>query len=294
MILQLPNRTIEFPRRPLLMGIVNINDDSFCGDGTLDPGTAVAHAKQLIADGADMIDIGAESARTNREPISVKEEISRLRSFLEHWPDIIRDCTTADDTQVQKPILSLNTWRPEVVEAILPHHIDLLNDMSALPDNTNARHCAEHDVALLIMHSVGLPKQNHTHQRWDNLMASMSDFFRNKIGTALGGGMIMEHLILDPGLDFAKQKEDNLLLLKELHQLHKFERPLLLPISRKGVIGDVLDLPNPADRDPGTLALLAHGVRKGAQIFRVHNVRACWEAMRLLDALERPPRPASQ
>jgi len=121
----------------------------------------------------------------------------------------------------------------------------------------------------------------------------MNDFFCEKVRLALNGGLIMEHLILDPGIDFAKQKEDNLLLLRELHQLHRFERPLLLPISRKGVIGDVLDQPDPRDRDPGTLALLAHGVKKGAQIFRVHNVRAAWEALKLLDALERPPRPPS-
>ncbi len=294
MTLQLPGRSIEFPRRPLLMGIVNINDDSFSGDGTLDPDRALTHARQLIADGADIIDIGAESARTNREPITIDEEISRLHSFLDGWADLVKDCQTADSTQVQTPILSVNTWRPEVTAAVLPHQVDLLNDMSALPDSRNAELCAKHDVALLIMHSVGLPKEKHTHQQWPDLMASMGEFFRDKIRLALNAGMIMEHLILDPGLDFAKQKEDNLLLLRELHQLHKFERPLLLPISRKGLIGEVLDQPDPRDRDPGTLALLAHGVRKGAQIFRVHHVRAAWEAMKLLDALERPPQPAPQ
>ncbi len=294
MILQLPNRTVEFPRRPLLMGIVNINDDSFSGDGTLDAQAALAQAKQMIADGADIIDIGAESARTNREAISVEEEISRLRSFLDHWPALIEDYQKADEVQISKPILSVNTWRPEVTEAILPHHVDILNDMSALEDDRNARLCAEHDVSLLIMHSVGLPKEAHTDQKWPDLMTAMSDFFRDKIRTALNAGMIMEHLILDPGIDFAKQKEDNLLLLRELHQLHKFERPILLPISRKGVIGDVLDLPDAKDRDAGTLALLAHGVRQGAQIFRIHHVRAAWEALRLLDALESPPRPATQ
>lgn len=294
MILQVPGRTIEFPRRPLLMGIVNINDDSFSGDGSLDPEKALAQAKQLISDGADIIDIGAESARTNRGPISVTEEISRLQSFLTHWPQLLEEAQTADETQLQKPLLSVNTWRPEVAEAVLSQRVDILNDMSALPTARNAETCAVHDVALLIMHSVGLPKESHTHQQWPDLMAEMTDFFREKIRLALNAGLIMEHLILDPGIDFAKQKDDNILLLKELAQLHKFERPLLLPISRKGLIDDVLDQPQAQERDPGTLALLAHGVRQGAQIFRIHNVRAAWEALKLLDALERPPQTTHQ
>ncbi|MGB1889579.1 MAG: dihydropteroate synthase, partial [Akkermansiaceae bacterium] len=166
MILETPTRKISFPRRPLLMGIVNINDDSFSGDGTLDPKKALEQARKQIQEGADIIDIGAESARTNREAISVDEEVRRLRSFLDDWARIRDETKAIDDEQISPALLSVNTWRPEVVEQILGPEIDLLNDMSALPDDRNARLCAKHQVPLLIMHSVGQPKVSHTHQRW--------------------------------------------------------------------------------------------------------------------------------
>ena len=115
----------------------------------------------------------------------------------------------------------------------------------------------------------------------------MCEFFTEKIELAEANGLSKELLILDPGLDFAKQKEDNLLLLRELDQLKQFTCPILLPISRKTVIGDVLGIENPADRDAGTLALLTHGMSHGIEIFRVHNVAACWQSLRVLDPLTR-------
>jgi len=262
------------------MGIVNINDDSFSGDGTLDASEALKKAQALIAEGADIIDIGAESARTNREAISVEEEVRRLRSFLTAWSGLQKK--PADAGQLFPTLLSVNTWRPEVVAQIIGDQVDILNDMSALPDDRNARLCARHGVALLIMHSVGQPKVAHTQQQWPDLMGSMTSFFGEKIASAQAAGLSAQQIILDPGLDFAKQKDDNLLLLKELHRIIAFGCPVLLPISRKTVIGDVLDLPNPNDRDPGTIALLTHGLMQGTHIFRVHNVRACREALKVL------------
>jgi len=280
MILRTPGRDIAFPRRPLLMGIININDDSFSGDGTLDADEALEKARALIAEGADIIDIGAESARTNREAISIEEEVRRLRSFLTGWADLQKE--PADSGQLSPPLLSVNTWRPEVVAQVIGDQVDILNDISALPDDRNARLCARHGVALLIMHSVGQPKVAHTHQKWPDLMGAMTSFFQEKMALAKAAGLSDHQIILDPGLDFAKQKEDNLLVLKELQRIIAFGYPVLLPISRKTVIGDVLDLPNPNDRDPGTIALLTHGLMQGAHIFRVHNVRACWEALKVL------------
>ena len=287
MILKLPGREITFPRRPLLMGIVNINDDSFSGDGTLDPRAALEQARDQIREGADVIDIGAESARTNREAIPVEEEVRRLKSFLAHWPEVRDETARADEEQHSPVLLSVNTWRPEVVAEVICEHVDLLNDMSALPDDRNARLCAEHGVALLIMHSVGQPKVAHTHQRWDDLMGQMVAFFHEKIDTAVGAGLTREQIVLDPGLDFAKQKEDNLLVLRELEKVIALGCPVLLPVSRKTVIGEVLDLPDPRDRDAGTVALLTQGMMKGAHLFRVHNVRACWEALRVVTPLLR-------
>jgi dihydropteroate synthase len=265
--------TIEFPRQPLVMGIVNINDDSFCGDGTLDPTAALAQAEQMLRDGADIIDIGAESARTNREAISVSEEIDRLLPFLAKWPEL--------KAHHNSPLLSINTWRSDVIATILPEGGDLINDISGLPDAFNAKLCAEHNASLLIMHSIGQPKVSHTHVKYESIMDTLEHFFTQKLIMAESVGLPRENIILDPGIDFAKQRDDNLVIYRELERLHRFELPILLPVSRKTVIGDVLGLPA-LERDAGTVACIAAGMQRGAQVFRVHNVKAAVQAVKVL------------
>ena len=284
MILQARQYRLTFPRRPLVMGIVNINDDSFCGDGTLDPTVALAQAGAQLREGADIIDIGAESARTNRGPITVDEEISRLLPFLKAWPALLESSPAApfDTQQCWPPLLSINTWRSEVIEAVLPHGGDLINDISGLPDATNARLCAQHGAALLIMHSVGQPKVPHTHVGYASIMDTLDTFFEEKLALAMSAGLPLDHLVLDPGIDFAKQRDDNLTIYRELERLHRFQRPILLPVSRKTVIGQVLDQRDPTDRDPGTVACIASGITRGAQMFRVHNVKATAQAVKVL------------
>ena len=276
MIWQARQHRIEFPRRPLVMGIVNINDDSFCGDGTLDPTAALAQAEQQLRDGADIIDIGAESARTNREAISVSEEIDRLMPFLAKWPEL--------RAYHNLPLLSINTWRSDVIAAVLPEGGDIINDISGLPDAFNAKLCAEHNASLLIMHSVGVPKVPHTHVKYESIMDTLEHFFKQRLIMAESVGLPRENIILDPGIDFAKQRDDNLTIYRELERLHRFERPILLPVSRKTVIGDVLGVPA-LGRDAGTLACIAAGMQHGAQIFRVHNVKAAVQAVKVLWAL---------
>lgn len=285
MILEARERRVEFPRRPLVMGIVNINDDSFCGDGTLDISAALAQAGAAIGDGADIIDIGAESARTNRGPISEDEEVSRLLPFIKAWPALIENASPADDAQLWPPLLSINTWRSAVVERVLPHGGDLLNDISAMPDATNAKLCAQHGAALLIMHSVGQPKVPHTHVGYTDIMETLRAFFDDKITLALDAGLRREQIVIDPGIDFAKQKDDNLAIYRHLEALHRWERPVLLPVSRKTVVGDVLGLPDPLDRDAGTVACLSAGMNRGAHLFRVHNVRAAFQTVKTLRAV---------
>jgi dihydropteroate synthase len=283
MRLRLPERVIEFPRRPLIMGIINVNDDSFSGDGTLDLQAAAAQAVERIGMGADVIDVGAESARTNRGAISVEEELRRFRGFLEQWPAIVAASHPRDPVQIWPPLLSANTWRPEVVEALLPMGgVDLLNDMGALPDGRNAAACVKHGVALLIMHSVGEPKVAHDRQQWDDVMDSMEEFFRQKIAMAKSAGSSEEAIVLDPGIDFAKQRDDNLRVYRELERLQAFDRPLLVPVSRKTVIGEVLGIVDPRQRDAGTIACIAASMERGVQIFRVHDVDAAWQAVKCL------------
>lgn len=265
------------------MGIVNVNDDSFSGDGTLHLGEAAALAKRQIDAGADVIDVGAESARTNRQAISVAEELRRFEGFFECWDEIVAGSRPRDDQQVWPPVLSANTWRPEVVEELLKSgQVEFLNDMGALPDDRNARACAAHGVALLIMHSVGEPKVPHLQQQWADVMGSMAEFFAEKIQVALAAGLEKEQLVLDPGIDFAKQRLDNLTVYRELDQLQAFGCPVLVPVSRKTVIGEVLDIAVPKDRDAGTVACIAASMRRGAQVFRVHDVNAAWQAVKVL------------
>lgn len=282
---KLPAREIAFPRRTLVMGIVNVNDDSFSGDGTLDSEAALEQARRQAEEGADIIDVGAESARTNRPAVSIGEEISRFRNFLERWPETIRATSPKDGNQIWPPVLSANTWRPETVEAILPCGVELLNDMGGLPDDRNARLCAASGASLLIMHSVGEPKVPHFHQQWADVMTSMDAFFTGKIAMATAAGLSLESLILDPGIDFAKQRDDNLRIFRELDKLACFGRPLMVPVSRKTVIGEVLDIPDPRERDAGTIACISASIRRGANIVRVHDVRAAWQTIRILDAI---------
>ena len=284
MRLQLPEREIEFPRRPLVMGIVNVNDDSFSGDGALEQARSQARA------GADVIDVGAESARTNREAVSEAEEIRRFAGFLECWEDVWQGVEPRDGAQVWPPILSANTWRPGVVKAVLRMgKVEIINDMGALPDDRNARLCATHRSALLIMHSIGEPKIPHLHQQWPDVMGAMERFFEEKLSLATQAGLPEDAVLLDPGIDFAKQRDDNLTVYRDLARLQKFDRPVLVPVSRKTVIGEVLGLPDSRERDAGTIACIAAAMERGAQMFRVHDVDAAWQAVKVLHALACEP-----
>ncbi len=283
MELRFQNRAIEFPRRPLVMGIVNVNDDSFCDDGSLEKSDLFAMIRRQIGQGADVIDIGAESARTNRVAVAVDEEIRRFRLVMECWEEIWSESHPVDDKQVWPPVLSANTWRTPVIDAVLRMGAEWINDMSGLPDATHAQLCADAGAALLIMHSVGEPKIPHFDQQWDDVMASMILFFQAKIDMAVSAGLSPEQILLDPGIDFAKQKNDNLTVYRNLERLTTFGRPLLVPVSRKTVIADVLGIADPRERDAATVACLTWCAQRGGDIFRVHNVEAASQVLRCLD-----------
>lgn len=279
-------RRIAFPRRPLLMGILNINDDSFSGDGKLDPQWALTRAREMAEAGADIIDVGGESARTNRAAISPQEELDRIGPFIDGFASLWRDVRPRDAQQVFPPLLSLNTWRPEVAGPALALGGDLLNDISALPDDQNARICAETGAALLIMHSQGAPKVSHKHLQYEDIMAELHRFFAEKIALAEKAGVPRDSIILDPGIDFAKQAPDNLRIYRELESLNSFQRPILLPVSRKSVIGRVLEIKDPAERDHATAACIVSGMLRGAAIFRVHNIEMAWRVIGSIHQLE--------
>lgn len=266
------DRRIRFPRRPLIMGILNINHDSFSGDGRVDQAWAVEKARELVRQGADIIDVGGESARTNRDAISAEEELERIAPFIRDFREVSRDAAPRDEEQVFPPLLSLNTWRPEVAGPALELGGDILNDMSGLPDDRNAVLCARSGAALLIMHTMGEPKVSHKHIQYRDVIEEMGGFFEDRIARAMGAGVPHDAILLDPGIDFAKQVPDNLRVYREAAFLARFGRPVLLPVSRKSVIGKVLGITNPPDRDAGTAACIVAGMRRGAGLFRVHNV----------------------
>lgn len=279
-------RRIFFPRRPLIMGILNINDDSFSGDGCIDTGWALNRAAEMVAAGADIVDVGGESARTNRGAVSEEEEWSRVGPFIEGFHRAVSRVSPRDEEQVYPPILSVNTWRTAVATRALQADCDLLNDMSAMPDDAHARLCAEHGAALLIMHSRGQPKVPHTHVEYPDVMSELETFFDSRIALAHSAGLAHDSILLDPGIDFAKQTADNLRILRELPRLLRFGRPILLPVSRKGTIGRVLGIEDPASRDAGTVACIVAGALRGASMFRVHNVGAAWHTLRTLKIVE--------
>jgi dihydropteroate synthase len=273
-------RRVGFPGRPLVMGILNINDDSFSGDGSLDQRLALERAAGMVRAGADIIDVGGESARTNREPVTPEEEIRRVRPFLERVSAAVAEAEPRGPDQVFPPLVSLNTWRPEVVEGCLGAGFDLLNDMGALPDATNARLCASIGAALLVMHSRGLPKVAHRHVTYPDVMEELLDFFAEKTALAIGAGIDPQGIVLDPGIDFAKQVDDNLRILRELDRIAALGHPVLVPVSRKSVIGRVLGIPDARRRDAGTVACIVASTLRGASILRVHNIDAAWFAVR--------------
>ncbi len=255
------------------MGIVNINDDSFSGDGTLDITAAFEQAVKMVGEGADIIDIGAESARTNREAISVEEEIGRLLPFL-------------DRCQEFPAKIAVNTWRPQVAQAVLETgKVWMINDIGGLDTDANAKLCAEFGAVLLIMHTKGLPKEPHFEETYTDVWKDLDEFFDSKIELALSTGLSPDQIVLDPGIDFAKQCSDNLSIYRELESLTSRGYSVLLPVSRKTVIGDVLQLPDPSSRDAGTVACLVRGLRAGANIFRVHNVAAAAQASQVITAI---------
>ncbi len=284
-LLRARDRLISGPRRSLIAGIVNINDDSFSGDGTLDVGTALRTAQRMIAAGADIIDVGGESARPNREAISEAEEIRRVSPFIEQFATTVTTATPRDATQIFPPLLSINTWRSEVAKSLLALGGDILNDMSALPDDSNARICASTGAALLIMHSVGAPKVDHRHVRYDDILETVAGFWKGKLAIAHAAGVDPASTILDPGIDFAKPYDDNLRIIRELETLTRLERPILMPISRKRVISEALGGRPAPERDPGTVGLIVACALRGASILRVHNVELAYATLRMVESV---------
>lgn len=254
-------RTIVLGKRPWLMGIVNASPDSFSDAGAYpDLESRVARARDLLAAGADLIDIGGESGITQRPPVAVDEEIERV------VPLVLRVSGELG------ALVSVDTYKPAVAAAAIEAGAAIVNDVSGLRDPRLADVCAASGAALVLMHTRAAPKQRlQDPARYQDVVADVAGFLAERMALARERGVGEQQIVLDPGPDFAKTPAQTIAVLHRLDELHALGRPLLLAVSRKDFIG-ALTGRGPGGRDAGTLAAIAHGVDAGAHILRVHDV----------------------
>jgi dihydropteroate synthase len=265
--------TFAWGERTFVMGILNVTPDSFSGDGLLagrDPvGAALEQARRMVDEGADLLDIGGESTRPGHAPVDAAEEIGRVIPVVAAVADALPDVP-----------LSIDTTKVVVAEAALAAGVHLLNDIwgTAL-DPAMAELAASAGVPLLVMHNRGEP-------RYDDVVREVVDDLAAALQRAERAGVPASALLVDPGIGFGKTADHNVTLLRDLGALRALGRPVLLGTSRKSTIGRILDLP-PEERLEGTLATTALGIAGGADIVRVHDVRANVRAARVSDAIVR-------
>jgi dihydropteroate synthase len=273
-VLRLRGRTLHLSGAPLLMGIVNATEDSFSDAGdrpTLE--SRVELGRALIEAGADLLDVGGESARGDLPAVAAEEELERVVPLVERLAAEVG------------ALVSLDTYKPEVAEAAIAAGAVLVNDVSGLRDPAMAELCARTGAGLVIMHTRAEPKGTLLDPgRYEDVVADVREFLRERMEAAIERGVAPEQLLLDPGPDFAKTPAQTVAVLKALGELHGLGRPLLLAVSNKDFVG-ALTGRGPRERLAGTLAAVAHGVDAGAQVLRVHDVAATAEFLRVRAAL---------
>lgn len=253
-------RTLACGQRPLIMGIVNCTPDSFYAGSTAVGEGAVRRAEDMVAAGADLIDVGGESTRPGSEPVPADEQIARVEP-------VIRALSERLDVPV-----SIDTTRRPVAAAALDAGATLINDISGLADDPElAELAADRGVPLILMHTRGRPQTMAEHATYDDLMAELIAELRESVARARAAGVGEDALVVDPGIGFAKRAEHSLAALRRLPALRSLGLPVLVGPSRKSFIGAVVDLP-PDGRLEGTAAAVAAAVLGGAHILRVHDV----------------------
>ncbi len=268
LFLRLRGEVIE--RWPLLMGIVNATPDSFSDAG--DHPDLEARAVELLEAGADLIDVGGETASGHHPAVSAVEEISRVVPLIERIAG-------------RGGRASVDTYKPEVAEAAIEAGAVLVNDVSGLRDPALADVCARTGAGLVVMHTRVAPKATLLDpDHYDDVVADVSGFLHDRMAVAIARGVDPEQLLLDPGPDFAKTPAQTVAVLRRLGDLHALGRPLLLAISNKDFVGALIGRP-PRERLAGTLAAVAHGLEQGAHVLRIHDVAAAADFLRVRAAL---------
>jgi dihydropteroate synthase len=259
-ILRARERRLELAGgRPLLMGILNATPDSFSDGSDASLEERVARGRGLVTAGADILDVGGESARGDRPAVSAQEEIARVRELIARLAG-------------EGALISVDTYKPEVAAAAIEAGAAIVNDVSGLRDPALASLCADTGAALVLTHTRVAPKGTLLDPAaYEDVVADVAGFLHERMAAAVDAGMSPEQLILDPGPDFAKTPAQTVAVLRRLDVLRALGRPLLLAVSRKDFLGAVVGK-TPAERDAATLAAVGFAADQGAEIVRVHDV----------------------
>ncbi|BCU76052.1 dihydropteroate synthase [Luteolibacter sp. LG18] len=261
------------------MGILNVTPDSFSDGGRhAAVEEALEHARKLIAEGAEIIDVGGESSRPGSAEVPAAEEIARtvpvIRALRREWDGFI----------------SIDTWKASVATEALAAGADIVNDISGLTgDPAMAGVCRESGAGVVVMHMQGTPGTMQFAPRYDDVVAELRAYFAERLATLTAAGLDPATLCFDPGIGFGKGHEHNLELLRHLDRLAPEGFPLLLGISRKSFIGRILGSDRLDERDWPTVAITAHTREMGVMLHRVHDVRPNVEALRMVEAILRVP-----
>ncbi len=254
------------------MGIVNITPDSFSDGGKhLQRDAALAYAQQLIAEGADILDIGGESTRPGARPVSIQEEMDRVLPVIE----ALRDAGVP---------VSIDTFKPEVMLAAIAAGAQMVNDINALQDAVAMNAVAASHAAVCLMHKQGNPQTMQKQPVYQNVVAEVGSFLGERIAAAEAAGIQRDRIVIDPGFGFGKTLAHNLALLRELEVLTRLGVSVMAGLSRKSMLG-TLTGQDVAQRLPASVAAALIAVQRGANIVRVHDVRATVDALKILRAV---------
>ena len=273
---QCRDRPLPLGRRPLVMGVVNVTPDSF-SDGGRHPGpaAAVAFALQLVADGADALDVGGESTRPRSQPVAEDEELRRVLPVV---------AELAKRTPVP---VSVDTMKPAVARACLEAGAHVVNDVGGFRDPAMIAAAAEFGAGVVVMHMQGTPATMQANPHYADVVREVGEFFEERLRALAAAGMPADAVCLDPGIGFGKTLEHNLDLLANLGAFRRLGRPVCLGVSRKGFLGTLTGRPV-GERMPGSLAVAVAAAARGeAQVLRVHDVGPTRDAAVLLEAVDR-------
>ena len=287
MLWQTRTHTFDLTHRALIMGVLNVTTDSFSDGGAFtDVASAVAHAREMIAAGADIIDVGGESTRPGAEPVSEAEEMRRVLPVIERL--------SAENSKFKiqnskfAPLLSIDTMKPAVARAALDLGADIVNDVTGLRDPAMREVVRASGAGAIAMHMRGTPRDMQRAPQYDDVCGEIREFFRQTLAACLASGMDVTRLAFDPGIGFGKTVPHNLAILRNLDSMRVGGRPLVLGVSRKSFLGKVLGSDAMADRAWPTVALTSHGRARGANVFRVHDVPPNAHALRMTEAILAP------